>query len=345
MSKPNNLEFITNDNIEMLWDLILDTIGSNVKTNEQLSVSRGFFINQAKHFFEKEKYLKQNVMDMNKKFIAENIQNFQNLNKQIQEKELQNRKQQNMSNLNNGNVIKEFLTIEDLHTERLNQFEQSLEHKQKEFQNMINVPIPKMPNFKEDISKNKINTTEMQDVIAKTISERNFEFDNIKKTINDNTLTNKVKSHDNNNDNNNSSSQYQYANQIKPKFIKIGEELDLNKLDPSHIKKQITWGKNQEYSNEISLEIKEIKSNASPNIFSKLKKKVENNHFNYDSNALLDSTPIYSEDNNPMMEIQIMKEKLSSLENRMNELIDLFKNKIELNAKQNYINKYKDKDI
>ena len=85
MSKPNNLEFITNDNIEMLWDLILDTIGSNIKTNEQLSVSRGFFINQAKQFFDREKSKKQNIMEMNKMFMSENIQHFQILNKQIQE--------------------------------------------------------------------------------------------------------------------------------------------------------------------------------------------------------------------------------------------------------------------
>ena len=51
MSQPNNLEFITNDNIEMLWDLILDTIGSNIKTNDQLSntvkceVCFGHFVN------------------------------------------------------------------------------------------------------------------------------------------------------------------------------------------------------------------------------------------------------------------------------------------------------------
>ena len=337
MSQPNNLEFITNDNIEMLWDLILDTIGSNIKTNEQLSISRGFFINQAKHFFEREKSKKQNIMEMNKMFMSENIQQFQILHKQIQEKELQNKKQHNISTLNNGNSIKEILTIEDLHTERLNQFEKSLEHKQNEFQNMMNVPIPKIPNFKEDVQVEKINSTEMQNVIAKTMSERKFEMDNIKKTINDNSLTNKVNSSDNNR------SQYQYANQITPKFIKIGEELDLNNIDSTNKKKQLTWGKNQEYSNEISLEVKEI--NANPNIFSKLKKKVENNHFNSNSNALLDSTPIYSEDNNAMMEIQIMKEKLSSLEDRMNELIELFKNKIEINTKQNYISKYKDKDI
>jgi len=335
MSKPNNLEFITNDNIEMLWDLILDTIGSNVKTNEQLSVSRGFFINQAKHFFEKEKYLKQNVMDMNKKFIAENIQNFQNLNKQIQEKELQNKKQQKTL-LNGYNGKNKSLTIEELHNERLNNFEKSLEHKQKEFQNMINAPIPKTPNFKEDIDTNKINSKEMQNAIAKTMSERNFDIDNITKFISNNPVTNK-------NSLENAKMQYQYANQITPKFIKIGEELDLNNMDSINKKKQLTWGKNQEYSNEISLDVKEI--NASPNIFSKLKKKVENNPLNSYLNDDTEYTIIQSEDNNTMIEIQQMKERLYYLEERMSQLIDLFKNKIELNAKQNYINKYKDKDI
>jgi hypothetical protein len=73
-------------------------------------------------------------MEMNKMFMTENIQHFQILNKQMQEKELQNRKQEQ-------NNSKEFLTIEDLHTERLNQFEQSLEHKQIEFRNMMSIPV------------------------------------------------------------------------------------------------------------------------------------------------------------------------------------------------------------
>lgn len=330
MSNQNNLEFITNDNIEMLWELILDEIGNNVKTNEQMSNYRAFFINQAKHFFEREKSKKQNIMEMNKMFMSENIDKFQNTHKQIQEKEFQNKKQQQ-------NNLKEFLTIEDLHSERLNQFEQSLEHKQVEFKNMMSIPVPKLPNFKEDVKLEKINSTEMQNVIAKTMSERKFEMDNIKNLIKNNSNNKNEKNIEDD------KPQYQYANQIKPKFIKIGEEVELDSLQK---KKQITWGKNQEYSNEVSLEIKEINKNAetnpntNKNFFSKFKKKVENNESN-----IIDSTSIQKEEYNTIIEIQEMREKISSLEEKINELIALFKNKIEIDLKQNFTNKYKDKDI
>lgn len=330
MSNQNNLEFITNDNIEMLWDLILDEIGNNVKTNDQLSTYRAFFINQAKHFFEREKSKKQNIMEMNKMFMSENIDKFQNTHKQIQEKEFQNKKQQQ-------NNLKEFLTIEDLHSERLNQFEQSLEHKQVEFKNMMSIPVPKIPNFKEDIKVEKINSTEMQNVITKTMSERKFEMDNIKNLIKNNSNNKNEKNIEDD------KPQYQYANQITPKFIKIGEEVELDSLQK---KKQITWGKNQEYSNEVSLEIKEINKNAitnpntNKNFFSKFKKKVENNESN-----IVDSTSIQKEEYNTIIEIQEMKEKISSLEEKINELVTLFKNKIEIDLKQNFTNKYKYKDI
>ena len=331
MSNQNNLEFITNDNIEMLWDLILDEIGNNVKTNEQMSNYRAFFINQAKHFFEKEKSKKQNIMEMNKMFMSENIDKFQNVHKQIQEKEVQNKKQQQ-------NNLKEFLTIEDLHSERLNQFEQSLEHKQVEFKNMMSIPVPKIPNFKEDIKIEKINSAEMQNVIAKTMSERKFEMDNIKNLIKNNSNSSNNKNNKNEKNIEDDKPHYQYANQITPKFIKIGEEVELDSLQK---KKQITWGKNQEYSNEVSLDIKEINTNTT--FFSKFKRKVENNKSND-----IDSTSIQKEEYNTIIEIkeiQEMREKISSLEEKINELITLFKNKIEIDLKKNFTIKYKDKDI
>jgi hypothetical protein len=319
----------------MLWELTLDEIGNNINTNEQMSNYRAFFINQAKHFFEREKSKKQNIMEMNKMFMSENIDKFQNVHKQIQEKELQNKKQNN---------LKEFLTIEDLHSDRLNQFEQSLEHKQVEFKNMMSIPIPKLPNFKEDIKLEKINSTEMQNVIAKTMSERKFEMDNIKNLIKNNSNNSNNSNNKNEKNIEDGKPQYQYANQITPKFIKIGEEVELDSLQK---KKQITWGKNQEYSNEVSLEIKEINKNkntnpnTNKNFFSKFKKRVENN----ESNNIIDSTSIQNEEHNTIIEITEMKEKISSLEEKINELIALFKNKIEIDLKQNFTNKYKYKDI
>ena len=55
-----NIDFITSENIEMLWEIILDDIKDRLQTQEQISSARGFFINKAKTFFEREKTVKQN---------------------------------------------------------------------------------------------------------------------------------------------------------------------------------------------------------------------------------------------------------------------------------------------
>jgi hypothetical protein len=71
-----NIDFITTENIEMLWEIILDDIKGRLKSQEQVSNARGFFINQAKTFFEREKIMKQNLMQMNKKFIEQIMMSF-----------------------------------------------------------------------------------------------------------------------------------------------------------------------------------------------------------------------------------------------------------------------------
>ena len=69
-SRQVNIDFITTENIEMIWDIVLDDIKSRIKSQEQFTQARGFFINQARLFFEKEKNNPQNLMEMNKKFIS-----------------------------------------------------------------------------------------------------------------------------------------------------------------------------------------------------------------------------------------------------------------------------------
>lgn len=283
--ESNNIKFITNNNIEMLWELIVDMIDKNVKTNGNISYYRQNFISKAKSFYEREKYTRQDIMEMNKMFMSENVEYFKNLYKEIE----------------NSNK-KEYITIEELHDERLNLFEKSLENRKNEFNNLINPPIPKKPIFEENYSIEKINNEKMQNTINKMLIERNFESNNLLK-----------KSEKENNE-------YEYVNQVKPKFIKIGEEVDLN---IENGKKKISWGKNKEYSsNEIELNIEE--KNNKQNIFSKLKKK---------ENTI---GAIYNDD----LIIEI-KEKMYNLEDKMNEIIELLKNKNEINKKQ----KYKDKDI
>ena len=64
-SRQVNIDFITTENIEMIWEIVLDDIKSRLKSQEQFAQARGFFINQARLFFEREKNVPQNLMEMN----------------------------------------------------------------------------------------------------------------------------------------------------------------------------------------------------------------------------------------------------------------------------------------
>jgi hypothetical protein len=96
--QPNNLEFITNDNIEMLWEIILDDIKDKLQTTEKLSHARGFFINQARIFFERENSISQTLIQMNKKFISQIMTSFTSIKNQQPPLHHQNQVQNQIQN-------------------------------------------------------------------------------------------------------------------------------------------------------------------------------------------------------------------------------------------------------
>jgi hypothetical protein len=267
-----NIDFITTENIEMLWEIILDDVKDRIKSQEQVSNARGFFINQAKTFFEREKIVKQNLMQMNKNFIEQIMMSF----KQPQQQKI------NISNKEPTNF-----TIEDLHSERLTAFEKSLQEKKNNFMNAMSVPVPETPNF-SDVDLDKPIGSAMDELIARTLAQRNFEIENIHKSVNKNDVEKWLKPAETSvksekiQENENSKlkmdqkqMQYQYVHQQTPKLIHIGAPLDKSE-------KTVTWGPNSEYEsssadfNGINLDIHEIepvnKNKPIQNdIFSKLK--------------------------------------------------------------------------
>jgi len=270
-----NIDFITTENIEMLWEIILDDIKERVKSQEQSSHARGFFINQARTFFEREKTVKQNLMQMNKKFIGEIMTSF----KQSQQSQQQFQPQKiNISNKEPTNF-----TIQELHSERLSAFEKSLSEKKNDFMSAMSVPIPEAPKF-SDAELDKPIGSAMDELIARTLAQRNFEIENIHKSANKNEVEKWLKPAETSvksekiQENENSKlkmeqkqTQYQYVHQQTPKLINIGPPLDKSE-------KTVTWGQNSEYDypsidlNGVSLNIQEIEYKpAQNNIFSKLK--------------------------------------------------------------------------
>jgi hypothetical protein len=313
-AKQINIDFITSENIEMIWDIVLDDIQQSLKFQEQFAHARGFFINQARLFFEREKNNQQNLMEMNKKFITLIMNSFNTQKRPV----------------NNPPQSKQLFKAEDIQAERLNAFERGLANKKNDFISAMSVPVPETPRFSDNTTEEPIGSA-MGELIARTLAQRNFETETFNKTSNKEHVEKwlkpaetsvKVEKVQKNQQSTlqieEKQKQYQY-NQPAPKFIQIGEELP---LAPSN-KKQISWGENQEYEvNEISLEINEI----SPNIFSRLKQIKEENH---------ETVEIKKDMRN-------LKDKIFNLEDKMNKILEMLKYKIELNLNNNVNNTYKE---
>jgi hypothetical protein len=316
-SRQVNIDFITTENIEMIWEIILDDIKPRLKSQEQFSHARGVFINQARLFFEREKNVSQNLMEMNKKFISLIMNSFNS----------------NRQHSFQSPPTKQLFKAEDIQADRLNAFEKGLAEKKNDFLNAITVPVPEAPRF-SDSSRDEPIGGAMGELIARTLAQRNFEVETFHKTANKEDVEKWLKPAETSvkvekvQQNQQSASQleekqkqYQY-NQPAPKFIQIGEELP---LAPSN-KKKISWGENQEYEvNEISLEINENSSTVS-NIFSRLKQIKEENPETLEIKK----------------EIKNMGEKIVNLEDKMDQILELLKNKIELATNNNMENTYKE---
>jgi hypothetical protein len=309
-AKNINIDFITTENIEMIWEIIFDDIKDGLKSQEQISKSRSIFINDARLFFEREKNLQQNLMQMNKKFISEFMKKFNNL--QMQPMRMQ-RKDDNKPIL---------FKSEDIQAERLNAFEKGLAEKKNDFMNAMSIPIPETPKF-SDIKLDEPIGSAMGELIARTLAQRNFEIEELHKSSNKDDVDRWLKPTETSIKNDKvqqkqqndiqieeKQKQYQYKHQTTPKFIQIGDELPTNK-------KQISWGKNKEYEfNEINLEVKEIENKEhindnkifGSNIFSKLK---------------------YVNDDNVKqnLDIESICDRLSNVENKITEILYLLKNK------------------
>jgi len=130
-----------------------------------------------------------------------------------------------------------FLTVEEIHQNRLSQFEKTLNDKQNEFNNEFAKPLPPKINF--SIPLDEPIGDRMDDLISKTISARNLDI------LQDQPLRQQSES--------SSQIKYEYKHQNKPKLIKIGEEIE------ELPKKIISWGENTEILEDS-------------NLFSKLKK-------------------------------------------------------------------------
>ena len=227
--------FSARSNIQTLWDVLQD---------EQLSnMNQESFLNNINLFREREKSSGLTLFQMNTKFIMQ-FKDFLDKQKTQQQRPppliQQQYKQDGPIRLNiHDNEPKYSITAEELHAERIGDFEKQLSQKQNEFSSLMIQEKPVELNF-SDVKDSPIGS-EMEQLIARTLQQRNFDIEQIH---NQNTSTPATNSW------------------LSSKDTSLKTEKNIEKSNNEN--KHISW------SNELTSEEPMVKNNTE-NIFSKLK--------------------------------------------------------------------------
>jgi hypothetical protein len=297
------MEFIASENVELLWEIIMEEDIVKVIPKNRINEFRQFYIGQVKQYSEYVVGRNPNIplVKINQDFITGFI-------KKIQPSPPQPQQQSQPK-------TKELYTAEEIQTDKRSQFDSELTRKQNEFKNAMTVPVPEIPKFGDQLDK-PIGSA-MDELIAKTLAERNYDVQMIQKQ-NANGVANVeqfLKGQETSvkaakpGYNPTPSVTQQQQNQIK--YIKIGDDVDDSALKTTNVidlsspklerpdKKNVSWGDNeyQEYTQQNSVE-------SQNTLFSKLKYIAPNNN---------EVEGLKSEINDLKTQIRILNDKFDKL--------------------------------
>jgi hypothetical protein len=151
----NKTDFILNDNIELLWELIVDTdiVKNNVNYIDKIKEMFDLIL---PIFYDKEKNNPNDLMSLNKMFISVII----NKIKTDFFKE------------------KEIITSKDIKAERINKFDTDFMKQKNDFDSHNTIKIPTPPVFNDKIEEP---LEDMELIIKQTIAKRNFDVEQFNK--------------------------------------------------------------------------------------------------------------------------------------------------------------------
>jgi hypothetical protein len=141
-------EFATKENVDTLWEVIVDTIQTNPNNLGQI---RNSFNEQLHLFYEREKISTSQIdlFQLNKQFVSVFIQ------KQQQQQHHQQK-----------------YTAEAIQSDRKTAFDKDLNARRSEFERSLAPPPPDTPKFNDPVDK-PING--MAELVAKALAERNYD--------------------------------------------------------------------------------------------------------------------------------------------------------------------------
>jgi len=175
----SNKDFLTQDNINMLWDVICDEYIVKNHSKDSINKVSQVFSSNINGFYEVEKNKTRNIMDLNKKYIMLMLdyinKNFA-VKTNYQETYKINENNQSINVVQANNILKkENYTHQEVQNERMDKFDKDLKLRQQEFENMINIQVPPAPDFKDNFKEAPIN--EMDKILKEMTAQRNYDIE------------------------------------------------------------------------------------------------------------------------------------------------------------------------
>ena len=292
--------FLHKENLNTLWDVISDEDIFKFLSRDIQSKVAELFSNNFKGFFEIEKTKTSSLVDINKKYIMLILNHI---------KKTYTQQMPNKIKILDETPSKEIITAEELHNERKSQFDKDLFKRQEEFENIMVVKSPPVPNFLDKYEDKPIG--EMDKIIKEMTSKRNYDVEQITKNsvIDDNWLKpqeTSIKSEKMTKE----PQQIKESQQINESRFKY---LNMDNQQQSPTKKIVTWGNNTETSDS---EIEE-------NLFKKLKR-IKQPEIEFENNISLSFEEINNNVNNDD-KIRELQSEVKQLNSKLDMIIQMLK--------------------
>lgn len=297
----NTEEFAKRQNIELLWDVLLDELCIDVNNKQLTGNIRVVFEKNISPFVARANP-NANLIELNKTFLKQLIVAI-------------NKLFPSMRNIKKIQIGDEFsdkpYKIEDIHSARQSDFEKQLEQKRHDFEVTMNPSKPNDMDFSDKFQETKI--TSMDALIAETVAKRNFDLEQVQ-YANYNTTTQPSDWLSAKETSVKSEKQQQYENvqremqktkYLQPQGTAFPESVS---SQPNQKGNNVSWDEEN-----ISFEIQEQqqeRSDAQMKIFSKLKR----------------ISPQEEEKETVAKEIADMKEEMMRLNKNIEKMMEMFVN-------------------
>jgi hypothetical protein len=166
-------EFLTKQNVSLLWEVIMDNDIMKNKPQTEISQIIDIFNVNLKKFHESTN--NNNLIELNKNYITL-MMNFinKNFNKPPQQV-----------------IEKKLVTYEEIQNDRLSKFEKDFNSKQQEFTNAMALPVPPTPDFSD---KKDEPLSEIEVEVKRYMAQRNYDVEQLNKTFTNNNNENQASS-------------------------------------------------------------------------------------------------------------------------------------------------------